>query len=82
MGLCSNPCRRSIPRQDADQIRSDQVIALPVERQLYTYGKSVYCFAIATESRSSGLIRCDWSSDPWSSCTQLTVPVNRLVFGV
>ena len=26
-----------------------------------------YCLAIATESRSSGLIKCDWSSNPWSS---------------
>ena len=45
-------------------------------------GGLAYWRAIATDRRSSGRIRCDGSSMPWSSCTQFTVPPNRLVSGV
>jgi hypothetical protein len=38
-----------------------------------------YCLAMAIRSRSSGSMKWSWSSLPTSSCTQRTLPLNRLV---
>ena len=38
-----------------------------------------YCRAIATDSRSSGLMKWSLSSTPASNCTQLILPLNALV---
>ncbi len=38
-----------------------------------------YCRAIATRSRSSGLMKWSLSSTPASNCTQLILPLNALV---
>jgi hypothetical protein len=41
-----------------------------------------YCLAIARFSRSSGLMKWSWVSLPRSICTQLTFPLNTLVWRV
>ena len=41
-----------------------------------------HCLAIAIRRRSSGSMKWSWSSSPRSICTQLILPVNRLVAAV
>ena len=41
-----------------------------------------HCLAIAIRRRSSGSMKWSWLSSPRSICTQLILPVNRLLLAV
>ena len=66
----------------AKAAKPSRMNAIAATSQVSTLGFLAYCRAIATRSRSSGVIR--WSassaSSPRSICTQLTVPVKTLLF--